>query len=138
MVPCWTAWSSTDRKEPQQKGTGTLEVLTAVGTLLSFASPVTLGISAAKMRCRWRKGDRKRGDKRRQRLRRQCYIITYMEREPSNPGAEMFFEDRGDAGRQLAERLARYKEDCPVVFALPRGGVPIGAEISRSLQARLE
>jgi len=73
-----------------------------------------------------------------QRLRRRCYIITYMEREPSNPGADMFFEDRGDAGRQLAERLARYKEDCPVVFALPRGGVPVGAEISRSLQARLE
>ncbi len=58
--------------------------------------------------------------------------------EPSNPGTEILFEDRGDAGRRLAERLAPYKEECPVVFALPRGGVPVGAEISRSLHAPLE
>jgi putative phosphoribosyl transferase len=50
----------------------------------------------------------------------------------------MLFEDRGDAGRQLAERLARYADERPVVFALPRGGVPVGAEVSRSLDAPLE
>jgi putative phosphoribosyl transferase len=43
-----------------------------------------------------------------------------------------------DAGRQLAERLAPYAEERPVVFALPRGGVPVGAEVSRSLGAPLE
>ena len=52
--------------------------------------------------------------------------------------AEILFEDRGDAGRQLAERLAPYAEERPVVFALPRGGVPVGAEVSRSLGAPLE
>jgi putative phosphoribosyl transferase len=52
--------------------------------------------------------------------------------------AEILFEDRVDAGRQLAERLAPYAEERPVVFALPRGGVPVGAEVSRSLGAPLE
>ncbi|MDX6380347.1 MAG: hypothetical protein QOI57_1371 [Rubrobacteraceae bacterium] len=51
---------------------------------------------------------------------------------------EMIFEDRRDAGRQLARQLARYAEERPVVFALPRGGVPVGVEVSRSLGAPLE
>ena len=48
------------------------------------------------------------------------------------------FEDRGDAGRRLAGRLARYRDEDPVVLALPRGGVPVGAEISRALDAPLD
>jgi putative phosphoribosyl transferase len=48
------------------------------------------------------------------------------------------FEDREDAGRRLAERLARYRDERPVVFALPRGGVPVGYEISRSLGVPLD
>jgi putative phosphoribosyl transferase len=51
---------------------------------------------------------------------------------------EMIFEDRGDAGRRLAGRLSRYVDERPVVFALPRGGVPVGDEVSRSLGAPLE
>lgn len=53
-------------------------------------------------------------------------------------GAEMLFEDRRDAGRQLAEQLKSYADEFPIVFALPRGGVPIGVEVSRSLGAPLE
>ena len=53
-------------------------------------------------------------------------------------GAKRIFEDRADAGRRLAERLERYADERPVVFALPRGGVPVGAEVSRSLGAPLE
>jgi predicted phosphoribosyltransferase len=45
------------------------------------------------------------------------------------------FEDRKDAGRQLAERLARYGDENPIILALPRGGVPVGYEIARALQA---
>ena len=48
------------------------------------------------------------------------------------------FEDRRDAGRQLAGKLSRFKDERPVVFALPRGGVPVGYEISRSLGAPLD
>jgi putative phosphoribosyl transferase len=54
------------------------------------------------------------------------------------PGARILFEDREDAGRRLAERLAPYADERPVVFALPRGGVPVGAEVARSLGAPLE
>jgi len=53
-------------------------------------------------------------------------------------GAEMLFEDRREAGRRLAARLQSYANERPVVFALPRGGVPVGAEVSRSLGAPLE
>ncbi len=48
------------------------------------------------------------------------------------------FEDRRDAGRKLAGRLAGYGEERPVVFALPRGGVPVGYEISHALGAPLD
>lgn len=48
------------------------------------------------------------------------------------------FEDREDAGRRLAERLLGYRDERPIVFALPRGGVPVGYEVARSLEVPLE
>lgn len=48
------------------------------------------------------------------------------------------FSNREEAGRELAERLARRKPEHPVVLALPRGGVPVGAEIARALDAPLD
>jgi len=48
------------------------------------------------------------------------------------------FEDRRDAGRRLAGKLSRFQNERPVVFALPRGGVPVGYEISHSLRAPLD
>ena len=51
----------------------------------------------------------------------------------------MRFRDRADGGRHLAQRLAAYadREDV-LVLALPRGGVPVGFEIARSLHAPLD
>jgi putative phosphoribosyl transferase len=51
---------------------------------------------------------------------------------------EAAFRNREDAGRRLAERLAGYREEHPVVLALPRGGVPVGYEVARALGAPLD
>jgi len=48
------------------------------------------------------------------------------------------FIDRVDAGRQLAQRVAALKLDHPIVYALPRGGVPVAAEIAAVLNAPLD
>jgi len=50
----------------------------------------------------------------------------------------MVFRDRADAGRRLAERLSHLKGADPIVFALPRGGVPVAAPIAEALGAPLD
>jgi predicted phosphoribosyltransferase len=48
------------------------------------------------------------------------------------------FSDRRDAGRRLATQLLPLAALRPIVVALPRGGVPVGAEIAAALGAPLE
>src|SRR5664279_2395151 len=50
----------------------------------------------------------------------------------------MPFIDRMDAGQRLAKALAHYKAQRPVVLALPRGGVPVAAEVATVLDAPLD
>ena len=48
------------------------------------------------------------------------------------------FKDRRDAGRRLCERLVRYRDEDPLVLALPKGGVPVAYEITYALGAPLD
>lgn len=50
----------------------------------------------------------------------------------------MPFSNRTEAGRKLAAALADYRGRDPVVLALPRGGVPVGAEVAAELGASLD
>lgn len=50
----------------------------------------------------------------------------------------MHLRGRTDAGRRLARRIAELGLDDPVVVALPRGGVPVAAEIADALDAALD
>jgi len=50
----------------------------------------------------------------------------------------MTFRDRADAGRRLADALLAYRDQHPIVLALPRGGVVVAAEVARSLGAPLD
>lgn len=50
----------------------------------------------------------------------------------------MHFSNRVEAGRQLAKLLKKYQIQDSVIYALPRGGAVIGAEVAQALNAPLD
>lgn len=50
----------------------------------------------------------------------------------------MVFVNRSDAGRRLAQALLPYRKERTVVLALPRGGIPVAAEVAATLNAPLD
>jgi putative phosphoribosyl transferase len=62
---------------------------------------------------------------------------TYYEADEQR-GVTMLFQDRRDAGRKLAVRLAHYQRENCLVLALPRGGVPVGYEVAQELGKPLD
>ncbi len=50
----------------------------------------------------------------------------------------MPFRNRSEAGQKLAIALAGYRDQDPVILALPRGGVPVAAEVAAALDAPLD
>lgn len=50
----------------------------------------------------------------------------------------MLFKNRTEAGQKLAELLSDYASEDVIVYALPRGGVILGAEIAKALHAPLD
>ena len=48
------------------------------------------------------------------------------------------YENRNDAGKQLAEPLKEFQGENTVVLAIPRGGLPIGSEVAMALKAPLD
>lgn len=53
-------------------------------------------------------------------------------------GEFYLFKDRADAGRKLAERLAKCQGQDVVVLAVPRGGIPVAIEIANFLNCPLD
>lgn len=51
---------------------------------------------------------------------------------------EVIFENRSDAGRQLAAKLSEYNGQSVVVLAIPNGGVPVAVEVASALKADLD
>ena len=51
---------------------------------------------------------------------------------------QAIFENRQDAGRQLAEKLGEYSDQPVVVLAIPNGGVPVALEVAGALKADLD
>lgn len=45
------------------------------------------------------------------------------------------FKDRTEAGKKLGKLLKKYRDEKPLVLALPRGGVVIGYEVAKKLKA---
>lgn len=48
------------------------------------------------------------------------------------------FTDRTEAGRRLGEALAERRETDVLVYAIPRGGLPVALEVARALDAPLD
>lgn len=48
------------------------------------------------------------------------------------------YRDRKEAGQKLAPLLAAHKDGGAIVFALPRGGIPVAIEIARALALPLD
>lgn len=61
-----------------------------------------------------------------------------MWRNPERSAWSQRFEDRPDAGQQLARELEKFHATGPLVLGLPRGGVVIGAEVARALGCELD
>lgn len=53
-------------------------------------------------------------------------------------GSDVSFRDRQEAAHRLADRLARYRGDDPLILAVPRGGVVMGEILAQELGGDLD
>ena len=50
----------------------------------------------------------------------------------------VLYKNRSQAGQVLAARLRPYIHHNPIILAVPRGGVPVGYQVARELEAPLD
>jgi len=46
----------------------------------------------------------------------------------------VLFEDRQEAGRRIAKKLARFRQTDAIILAIPRGGIPVAAAAAHRLR----
>ena len=51
---------------------------------------------------------------------------------------QVILQDRKEAGILLSQKLEKYQNSDAIILAVPRGGVPIGYEISKNLHLPLD
>src|SRR5450759_2676841 len=108
---------------------------------LRRAGDVRAGCSA---NCRMVQGASQRGARTRHRQSRGGGLT--MENDTQDAGEAIYgmrlpgrrYLDRSDAGRTLAASLEQYKGRDVLVLGIPRGGVPVAAEVARALEAELD
>ena len=54
------------------------------------------------------------------------------------PRQQPIFENRYDAGRQLAEKLGEFKNQPVIVLAIPNGGVPVALQVALAINADMD
>ena len=69
---------------------------------------------------------------------RRTGAVTSLDDPPVFVPSAVRFQDRRDAGRRLAALLEPLRDELPVVVGIPRGGVPVAAEVARVLSAPLD
>jgi putative phosphoribosyl transferase len=52
--------------------------------------------------------------------------------------AQRLFRDRNDAGQVLVGCLTEYRDKSAIVLGIPRGGVPVAAEVARGINAEMD
>ena len=69
---------------------------------------------------------------------RRCVSVPMATRRYVSHHGPMVFADRRDAGCKISPRLLPFANEEPIVFGLPRGGIPVAVEVARALRAPLD
>jgi predicted phosphoribosyltransferase len=65
-------------------------------------------------------------------------MLSFLTKHSEADVSDYLFKDREDAARQLAQRLKQLRLHRPLILAIPRGAIPMGAIIADELHGELD